>query len=139
MASTLPPQNVPTIPAVAIVVDSSLALALEWRRILRDYCTHLFARLAEGNPSFPQLRLGFVTYGPPDCDGSPVFVNRFFALGAHNELKENPARLAIGRTGTGGSLGMAALEGYAAAIEVLIILISNRSLNVLTMIRCSTL
>ncbi|KAI9450141.1 hypothetical protein BJY52DRAFT_1304125 [Lactarius psammicola] len=123
MSSTLPPSQItPAIPAVAIVVDSSLTLAQEWRRILLDYCTPLFARLAEGHSSFlPQLRLGFVTYGPPDCDGSPVFVNRFFAVGVHNELKEM-SRLSIGRTATGGSLGMAALEGYAAAIEMFDIL-----------------
>ncbi|KAI9451644.1 hypothetical protein F5148DRAFT_1290011 [Russula earlei] len=35
-----------------------------------------------------------------------------------DELKEDPTRLTIGRTVTGGSLGMAALEGYAAAIDV---------------------
>jgi hypothetical protein len=71
-------------------------------------------------PSSQQLRLGFITYGPQDCDGSPVFINRFFALGAINELKDDPSKLAMGRTVTGGSLGMAALEGYAAAIEVLV-------------------
>jgi hypothetical protein len=38
--------------------------------------------------------------------------------GAINELKEDPIKLAIGRTVTGGSIGMAALDGYAAAIEV---------------------
>jgi hypothetical protein len=75
-------------------------------------------------PSSQHLRLGFVTYGPQDCDGSPVFFNRFFALGALNELKDDPnklaTKLALGRTVTGGSLGMAALEGYAAAIEVFV-------------------
>ncbi|KAI9441942.1 hypothetical protein F5148DRAFT_817914 [Russula earlei] len=35
-----------------------------------------------------------------------------------DELKEDPTRLTIGRTVTGGSLGMAALEGYAAAIDM---------------------
>jgi hypothetical protein len=72
-------------------------------------------------PSSQYLRLGFITYGPQDCcDGSPVFLNRFFALSAINELKDDPSKLAMGRTVTGGSLGMAALEGYAAAIEVLV-------------------
>jgi hypothetical protein len=53
MSSTLPPSHItPTIPAVAIVVDSSFTLAREWRRILLEYCTPLFTRLAEGNPSF---------------------------------------------------------------------------------------
>ena len=71
-------------------------------------------------PSSQNLRLGFITYGPQDCDGSPVFFNRFFALGALNELKDDPSKFSMGRTVTGGSLGMAALEGYAAAIEVLV-------------------
>ncbi|KAH8994826.1 hypothetical protein EDB92DRAFT_228064 [Lactarius akahatsu] len=120
MSSTLPSHQVTqTIPAVAIVVDSSLTLAREWHHILLEYCKPLFARLAEGNAAFlPQLRLGFVTYGPPNCSGgTPLLVNRFFAVGAHNELKEMN-RLSIGTTTTGGSLGMAALEGYAAAIEM---------------------
>ncbi|KAH9021773.1 hypothetical protein EDB85DRAFT_1895511 [Lactarius pseudohatsudake] len=59
----------------------------------------------------------FITYGPPGCDGTPLLVNRFFAVG-DTELKEMN-RLSIGCITTGGSLGMAALEGYIAAIEVL--------------------
>jgi len=110
----------PTL-AVVIVVDSSITLASEWLRIVNDYFPQLFRRLAGENPSsLTHLRLGFITYGPQDCDGSPVFYNRFFALGAHNELKDDPSKFAMGRTVTGGSLGMAALEGYAAAIEVLV-------------------
>ena len=86
-------------------------------------------------PSSQHLRLGFVTYGPQDCDGSPVFVNRFFALGALGELKNDPSNLEMGRTVTGGSLGMAALEGYAAAIEVLVFR-SIRTYCVLNNVRC---
>jgi hypothetical protein len=52
MASTSPPQNPSAIPAVVIIFDSSRTLASEWHRVLRDYCAHLFKRLAEGNPSF---------------------------------------------------------------------------------------
>ena len=39
-------------------------------------------------------------------------------LELQNEMKENAAGLGIGQTGSGGSFGMAALEGYAAALEV---------------------
>lgn len=70
-------------------------------------------------PSSQHLRLGFVTYGPQHCDNSPLFVKHFFALNAYDKLKDGPT-LALGRTVTGGSLGMAVLEGYAAAIEVLV-------------------
>ena len=53
MSSTLPPSQVtPAIPVVAILIDSSFNLAREWRRILLEYCTPLFARLADGHPAF---------------------------------------------------------------------------------------
>lgn len=89
--------------------------------------------------SSQHLRLGFVTYGPQDCDGSPLLVNRFFALGAVHELKDDPTKLALGRTTTGGSLGMAALEGYAAAIEVLVFALYSQSCGVLSNARCLTI
>jgi len=61
-------------------------------------------------------------------------------LGAINELKEDPIKLAIGRTVTGGSIGMAALDGYAAAIEVLVLYpIFADIRSVLKSVRCSTL
>ncbi len=59
MSSTLPPSQVTAaIPVVAIVVDSSLTLALEWNRILHEYCNPLFARLGNSSlltvaPSLP--------------------------------------------------------------------------------------
>jgi hypothetical protein len=63
-----------------------------------------------------ELHLGFVTYGHRG-DRIPIF-KRFFSVGAHNELKENRAIPFMGHTSTGSSEGMAALDGYAAAIEV---------------------
>ncbi|KAH9959667.1 hypothetical protein BC827DRAFT_1384663 [Russula dissimulans] len=119
------------IPAVVVVFDSSITLASEWHNFLNLYFSPLFHRLTGG--VFNQLRLGFVTYGPPDCDGSPLFINRYFALSVYNELKEDPRRLAIGRTAIGGSLGMAALEGYAAAIEMFDLLKNQRPLRPLTL------
>ncbi|KAI9510732.1 hypothetical protein F5148DRAFT_1332188 [Russula earlei] len=118
MASAFSSHSPSPIPAVAVVFDSSITLASEWHHVLHVYLPQLLHRLAGGTSSPHQLRLGIVTYGPPDCDGSPLFINRFFASGVPDELKEDPTRLAIGRTVTGGSLGMAALEGYAAAIEM---------------------
>ncbi|KAI0249882.1 hypothetical protein BJV78DRAFT_1323937 [Lactifluus subvellereus] len=120
MASISPPRDGKKISVVAIVVDSSLTLASEWDCIVRDYFPHLLACLPEGKPSCPELRLGFVAYGPRRGDRVPVFFKRFFSVGAHNELKENPAIpfTFTGHTSTGGCSGMAALDGYAAAIEM---------------------
>jgi hypothetical protein len=46
----------PTL-AVVIVLDSSITLAYEWPRILRDYFPQLFRRLAGENPSSFQVGL----------------------------------------------------------------------------------
>jgi hypothetical protein len=85
-----------------------------------------------------ELRLGFVKYGARG-DRVPVF-KRFFSVGAHNELKDIPAVPFIGHTSSGGSEGMAALDGYAAAIEVKIYFVcfSICTHNVLVLARCLT-
>jgi hypothetical protein len=59
---------------------------------------------------------------------------------AHNELKEGSAIPFMGHTSTGGSEGMAALDGYAAAIEVKIYFVrfSTCTHNVLILARCLT-
>src|SRR5260221_4864804 len=51
MASTLPSHSPLPIPVVAIVVDSSITLASEWRHILRAYFPHLLGRLAGTMPA----------------------------------------------------------------------------------------
>ena len=85
-----------------------------------------------------ELHLGFVTYGHRG-DRVPVFFKRFFSVGAHNELKENPAIPFTGHVSTGGSEGMAALDGYAAAIEVNIYFVhSIYTHDVLILTRCLT-
>jgi len=103
-------------PVVAIVIDSSLSLFLAWDDV-RD---HLLERFLEANPPFMQPRVGFITYGTPGSDGCPVLVSRFFAEGAH-QLKENPDKFKVGHSHTvaGSSTGMFALEGCAAAIEMI--------------------
>ena len=135
MASTSPPRNVKKLLAVAIVVDSGLTPPSEWDYIVHNYFPHLLAGLAEGDASCPvflcplrslriyshtliiqELRLGFVAYEHRG-DRTSVF-KRFFSVDAHNELKENRAIPFMGHTSTGGSEGMAALHGHAAAIEV---------------------
>jgi hypothetical protein len=109
------------------LLSSSLQTSCRGERLLPRGRASLISslRLFSKRPSYQHLRLGFITYGPQDCDGSPVFFNRFFALSAINELKDDPSKFAMGRTATGGSLGMAALDGYAAAIEVRVFSLSS--------------
>lgn len=67
-----------------------------------------------------KFNIGLVTYGTSDLHPSPILAKRYFAHPqyVYKELKEDCQKLGIGRTSSGGKLGMAALEGYAAAIEV---------------------
>jgi hypothetical protein len=48
MANTFPSHNPLSIPVVAVVVDSSITLALEWHHIIHTYIPNLFGRLAGG-------------------------------------------------------------------------------------------
>lgn len=65
-----------------------------------------------------------MSYGTADTRPTPLIVKRFFApLGlVMNDLREKPGTLGFVQTGNGGGMGMAALEGLVAAIEVLLIL-----------------
>lgn len=52
---------------------------------------------------------------------TPIIAKRYFTTIPSyltKELKDERQKLGIGTTGSGGKRGMAALEGYAAAIEV---------------------
>jgi hypothetical protein len=64
--------------------------------------------------------MAFVTYATADTRPSPLLCKRFFAdlQPVTKEIKEEPGNLGIGQTTSGGSRGMAALEGLVAAIEV---------------------
>ncbi|THH07742.1 hypothetical protein EW146_g9221 [Bondarzewia mesenterica] len=116
--------------AVACLVDSSLNIAAEWNRILLEYVGPVLQRLIELHPNY-NFRLGFVTYGPGETYTNPVITKRFFASPQHltKELKESPTKLGIGTTSLGGSVGMAALEGYAATIEMFDHLLNSEGLN----------
>lgn len=61
-----------------------------------------------------------MAYATADYRPGPILAKRYFNAPqlVHKELKEEATKLGIGRTGAGGKMGMAALEGYAAAIEV---------------------
>lgn len=67
-----------------------------------------------------QLCIAFITYSTSDARPSPLLSKRFFAelQNVTKELRDEPGRLGIGQTTSGGARGMAALEGLVAAIEV---------------------
>lgn len=61
-----------------------------------------------------------MTYATADTRPTPLLAKRFFVSvqSATKELREDSSKLGIGQTGSGGSRGMAALEGLVAAVEV---------------------
>ncbi|KAI0249886.1 hypothetical protein BJV78DRAFT_633652 [Lactifluus subvellereus] len=118
--SPLSPQDVKKIPVVAIVVDSSLTRFGEGLHR---------SRLFPSSTCMPPRREPLVSRTPfricrvwTAWRSHPRLLQALLrcrvTVGAHNELKENPAILFTGHTSTGGSSGMAALDGYAAAIEM---------------------
>ncbi|KAH7884579.1 hypothetical protein F5I97DRAFT_1929424 [Phlebopus sp. FC_14] len=120
------PEQTNDLVAVACVVEASLLLACEWSRILGEYMVPLLKRLTELYPNH-QFRLAFVTYGAADTQPSALLSKRFFA---HlplvmKELRENPSKLGIGQSNSGGGRGLCALEGLVAAIELFDILMAS--------------
>ncbi|TDL23325.1 hypothetical protein BD410DRAFT_897760 [Rickenella mellea] len=113
--------------AVAIMVDSSLALASQWPTVLVTCISPLLTRLV-GNRANTTFNIAFVTYAMADTRPTPLVTLRYFAHPHQvtKEFKEDPQKLGIGRTGGGGRHGMAVLEGYVAAIEMFDIFTSTR-------------
>ncbi|KAG6896466.1 hypothetical protein C0992_008054, partial [Termitomyces sp. T32_za158] len=105
--------------AIAFVVESSLTVYSDWHRILGDYVSPMLRRLFESIPT-PKRRLAFITYATADTVPSPLLCKRFFldSQPVTTEMRDSPASLGIGSTNSGGSRGMAALEGLVAAIEL---------------------
>ncbi|KAF7978845.1 hypothetical protein HWV62_44653 [Athelia sp. TMB] len=111
--------------AVACVVESSLFLASEWSAVLMEYISPLLKRLGEAHAAQSLLfRLAFISYGPANTYPSPIIAKRFFSAlqVITKELRDESQKLGIGQTSSGGSGGMAALEGLVAAIEMFDIL-----------------
>ncbi|THH03911.1 hypothetical protein EW145_g5909 [Phellinidium pouzarii] len=104
--------------AVTIIADSSIALANQWPAVLSKYVSPMLTRLLDGRTS-DQLNINIVTYATADYRPTPILAKRYFnrLQDVTRELKEAPTTLGIGKTGSGGRVGMAALEGYAAALE----------------------
>ncbi|KAG6899973.1 hypothetical protein C0993_004741 [Termitomyces sp. T159_Od127] len=105
--------------AIAFVVESSLTVAGDWPLIIADYVSPILRRLYESSPS-AKRRLAFVTYATADTVPSPLLCRRPFcdSKPVTAEMRESPASLGIGATNSGGTRGMAALEGLVAAIEL---------------------
>ncbi|KAJ7243733.1 hypothetical protein C8J57DRAFT_1477080 [Mycena rebaudengoi] len=111
------------IVAVAFLVDSSLLMASEWPKITTEYVMPLLRRLSEVHPNV-KFRMAVVTYG---TQGSPILCKNFFmdAQPVMAAMREDTGKLGIGQTTCGGGRGMAALEGYVAAVELFDILIQT--------------
>ncbi|KAF8958331.1 hypothetical protein BDZ97DRAFT_1842175 [Flammula alnicola] len=111
--------------AVAFVVESSLAVAQEWRKKVSEYCSFILKHLNESHSG--RLRMAFVTYGTADTVPSPILCKRFFTeyQVVVKEMAEDLSRLGIGMTDSGGSRGMAALEGLVASLELFDILLNQ--------------
>lgn len=88
----------------------------------RTYRTVLFFsfRLQSSSHLLPQFKIAFVCYAPSATHPSPLLSKLSFAPPQHivKDLKDDPARLGVGQTGSGGGRGMAVLEGLVAAVEV---------------------
>ncbi|THV02757.1 hypothetical protein K435DRAFT_962742 [Dendrothele bispora CBS 962.96] len=114
-----PEESQPTI-AIAFVVDSSFSIFTNWNNILHRYVSPLIKRVTESYPSTP-YSLAFVTYGPSDAVPSPILCKKFFQESSTvaKHMREEPMKaFALGSTNTGGSKGMATLEGLVAAVEM---------------------
>ncbi|KAJ7037760.1 hypothetical protein C8F04DRAFT_1091448 [Mycena alexandri] len=108
--------------AIAFVVDSSVALALQWPWIMSSYIMPMLRRIGETNPqSSKQFRAAFITYG---TQGAPLVCKNFFSdlMMVIQVIREDLNKLGMGQTSCGGDMGMAALEGFVAALELFDIL-----------------
>ncbi|KAF9565425.1 hypothetical protein CPC08DRAFT_759610 [Agrocybe pediades] len=103
---------------LVFLVESSLPVAHEWRRLLSDYAATLIKRLTDCHPGSKALA-AFVSYGAADHIPSPIITKRYFT-DMQTFAKELPdfSRLGLGTTNAGGSRGMAALDGFVATLEL---------------------
>ena len=65
-----------------------------------------------------QFRIAFITYG---TQGTPIMCKNFFVdlMAVMAAIRDDTSKLGMGQTTCGGGMGMAALEGFVAAVEVL--------------------
>ncbi|KAH9941346.1 hypothetical protein B0H21DRAFT_893420 [Amylocystis lapponica] len=105
--------------ALVCVVDTSLAIIIQWEQLLQEYVIPLLQRLKDLHPK-RVFRVGFVSYATAETRPTPLVTKVFFGppqvLIA--KLRDDPRKLGIGQTGPGAYGGMAALEGLVAALEL---------------------
>ncbi|KAJ3744042.1 hypothetical protein DFH05DRAFT_1145726 [Lentinula detonsa] len=110
--------------SLAVVVDSSVALAGNWLIILK-YLGLFVQKLVQLNHG-TGYRIAWVTYGPPDSLPSSLLCKRYFAeiqeVTSLIKVQDELHQLGIGTTHCGGTRGMAMLEGLVAAVELFDIL-----------------
>ncbi|KAI3604502.1 hypothetical protein WG66_008636 [Moniliophthora roreri] len=119
MSSQVEPSPGHDFLAVVFVFDTSFTLQSTWAHVLHHYIANILKRL--GDPVKNNLRIGIVTYSLPEmCPYTPVVCKRFFGevKPIAMLLKEKTAELGIGSSSDGGKRGMAALDGIAAAVEM---------------------
>ncbi|KAJ3712208.1 hypothetical protein C8R42DRAFT_728120 [Lentinula raphanica] len=113
-------QKHPDFGGLAVVVDSSVALAGNWFIILK-YLGLFVQKLIQTNHG-TSIRIAWVTYGPPDSVPSSLLSKRYFAeiieITSLLKVTDELHQLGIGTTHCGGTRGMAMLEGLVAAIEL---------------------
>ncbi|KAH9481517.1 hypothetical protein JR316_0006044 [Psilocybe cubensis] len=111
--------------AVVFLAEASLAVGHEFCKKLTDYSTSLIKRLHD-NHLHAQFKIAFVSYGPSDTAPSPILCKRFFSdrPAFFKEMMEDVSHFGIGLTNSGGGKGMAALDGFAATLELFDILFS---------------
>ncbi|KAF7789802.1 hypothetical protein EIP86_000748 [Pleurotus ostreatoroseus] len=105
--------------AVAYLVDSSLAIMSEWTRLMQEYLNPLLQRLHESHPS-RMFRIAIVCYAPASTRPKPllsatVWIHPGTAI---PKLVQHASDFGLGRTGGGGTRGMAVLEGMASVLEL---------------------
>ncbi|KAH9979365.1 hypothetical protein BGW80DRAFT_1455082 [Lactifluus volemus] len=113
MANCFPLQDLRKVPVIVILLDSSFLLFMVWDKI-PALCREL---LVEPPGLSPKTLVGYVVCGPSGTNDSPVLIKHFAEDG--HELLGHPDLLRIGDTTTENASGMAILDGYAAAIEMI--------------------
>ncbi|TFK66292.1 hypothetical protein BDN72DRAFT_844507 [Pluteus cervinus] len=114
------PDVLPELLAIAIVVESSNTILEAWLHLVQSYVSCLVKRLTDSHPNHFKLCMAFIAYATADTVPSPLVCKKYFSdiKSVSHHMKESPFRLGLGRCNSGGSRGMAALEGFVAAIEL---------------------
>ncbi|KAJ3513099.1 hypothetical protein NLJ89_g3141 [Agrocybe chaxingu] len=117
MVGVNPTASVGQALAVAVVLETSLAVSQQWRKIVADYLIPSLKRLGEAHHTGGKLRLAFVGYATADNTPSPVLAKHFFTdfHVMFKEIMEHPSRFGIGATNSGAVVLFDSLLQHTAA------------------------